>query len=459
MLPVASQLSPPDKALTLATFEPLTAFPKVALAVSGGSDSMALMYWAAHWRELLSASTPAPKIVILTVDHGLRAASRQETEFVCQHAARLGFPCQILEWKGEKPQTGIQAAARLARYDLMIEFCRTHGVKALVTAHHRDDQAETVYMNLARGSGIDGLAGIAPRLEIAGLSLLRPLLHLSKRTLLHLLRALGGDYCEDPSNQDRSFERVRVRQLLRQAENQTNRAEQTETGLAPAALARTANRSRRARQALDFYTERFLEQTAVLNEWGIGQIALDKFHEAPEEIRLRTLIRLLSVIGGQARDPALSAVEELLLSLTEDRFSGRTLGGCVVRERNGKLLIHREGGRRGPSAMRVTPGASIIWDERFRVRLAPTAPLPLIIRSLGEAGLEALKSCSDKPNEKWAFSGTIATVLPSIWSHNGILQAVPHIGFYRRASLRQQIEITHIAVLTGEQRQNLRHLG
>ena len=443
--------------MTLSIFKQLAGFRKAALAVSGGSDSMALMHWVAQWLTLLqrgAGQTDAsqvpkevPEIVVLTVDHGLRAKARQETEWVCEQAALLGFDCQILKWQGKKPDTGIQAAARMARYDLLIRYCREHHISALVTAHHRDDQAETVFMNLARGSGVDGLAGIAPRIVLADLTVLRPFLHLSKSSLAGKLDQFGGRYCEDPSNQDEDFERVRVRKMLR--------SNGQHPALDGAHLARVAQRARRARQALAFYTDRFLEDAAELTEIGVCLLDWVKFQAVPEEIQLRALQRILSVSGGGARDPALSAVEGLLAEFKSADMPGRTLGGCVLRRQDGRLLVMREGGRRGPRAVRIEPGSQLFWDQRFDVRLDGAATASLKIRALGHNGVQALKALA---GDAFALSGKMAAVLPSAWMEDQ-LQAVPHAGFYRSEALGSQIEIRQMAALTGVVPQNLRHLG
>src|SRR5688572_57275 len=169
-------------------FAPLHQEPSgdpIALAVSGGSDSTALMVLFADW--LQRVGVPAGRHLVLTVDHGLRADSGVEAQQVAAQASRLGFRHATLIWEGEKPSTGVQAAARKARYRLMRDHLAAHGIGTLLTAHTRDDQAETLLMRLARGSGLDGLAGIAPSVDLppgpggaAALHVLRPLLGMPK---------------------------------------------------------------------------------------------------------------------------------------------------------------------------------------------------------------------------------------------------------------------------------------
>jgi len=188
---------------------PLTRFPHVALAVSGGPDSLALMRLAARWRAELGL---ALKLSVLTVDHGLRASSREEAELVGRMASALGLPHAILTWEGKEPHSrSLQARARAARYDLMVAYCHEHDIPVLVTAHHLDDQAETFLMRLKRGSGLDGLAAIPERGAWAGITVLRPLLDVPKARLVATLDEAGIAFVSDPSNVDPRFERARVR--------------------------------------------------------------------------------------------------------------------------------------------------------------------------------------------------------------------------------------------------------
>ena len=151
-----------------ALFAPLEPFATIGLAVSGGPDSLALMLLAAGWAE-----AHGKQVIVYTVDHGLRPEAPAECEMVEREAARLGLTCRTLAWVGDKPQTGVQAAARLARYRLIGAAMRKDGAEILVTAHHIDDQAETILMRLAHGSGISGLAGMALFGEVEGVRLCR----------------------------------------------------------------------------------------------------------------------------------------------------------------------------------------------------------------------------------------------------------------------------------------------
>ncbi|MFN4089341.1 MAG: tRNA lysidine(34) synthetase TilS, partial [Alphaproteobacteria bacterium] len=182
---------------------PFEAAPRLAVAVSGGPDSLALALLAVRW-----AATRGGSAVALTVDHGLREESAREAAAAGAVLRRFGLPQHILRWQGGKPATGVQAAARAARYRLMEDWCGANAVLHLLLAHHADDQAETVLLRLGRGSGPFGLAGMAAVRERERVRLLRPLLAVSRRRLAATLRAAGAPWTLDPSNEDPVFARV-----------------------------------------------------------------------------------------------------------------------------------------------------------------------------------------------------------------------------------------------------------
>jgi len=199
-------LSPGAFALLMAPFAPFENHPVLAVAVSGGRDSLALALLAHEWAEARDG-----KVVALIVDHGLRAEAAREAEATRELLTHRGIEAVILRWSGGKPVHGVQEAARVARYDLLFEACRQRGILHLLVAHHADDQAETVAMRAARGSGADGLAGMAALVEQRHARLLRPLLPVPRARLTATLEALGVAWIDDPSNIDPRFERVRLR--------------------------------------------------------------------------------------------------------------------------------------------------------------------------------------------------------------------------------------------------------
>lgn len=286
------------------------------LAVSGGPDSTALMHAAA------AARGPAA-LHAATVDHGLRPEARDEAEAVARQAGALGIPHTILTWspRGPHPGTGIQAAARAARYRLLAAHATEVGAARLLTAHTRDDQAETVLMRLCAGSGPAGLAGMRPERDLgAGLTLARPFLRLAKASLVAWCDARGIAYLRDPSNQDERFARARLRRMLPLLAAE---------GLTVERLVRLAERAARDDAALDRLAA---DALARLTRAGEGVIDGRALAVLPEAIALRVLDRALDQAGARpGRLERLERLADALLSaLREGRPQRRTFRGFLI---------------------------------------------------------------------------------------------------------------------------------
>jgi tRNA(Ile)-lysidine synthase len=277
--------------------------PAIVLAVSGGPDSIALMWLAARWRRSLARG---PRLIAVTVDHGLRAEAAREAREVKHLARALDLPHRTLRWTGAKPKTGLPAAARSARYRLLAQAARANGATHILTAHTRDDQAETLLMRLVRGSGIAGLAAMARQSERDGVLLARPFLQVSKSQLIATLKKAGIGFADDPTNRDESFTRPRLRTIM-----PALAAEGGDTRN----LARLAARLARANQAVEVLAdgaERYLAlRDGEASRQGFDAMA---FAAMPEEIRLRLLLRAINRFGHEG--PAeLGKVETLLSAL------------------------------------------------------------------------------------------------------------------------------------------------
>lgn len=392
-------------------FEPLSAWPRLAVAVSGGADSTALMLLLARWNKA--------KLSIFTVDHGLRAGSRKEAEAVGEWARRLGLAHEVLAWRGDKPKSNIQAEARAARYRLLAEACHRDGVKALVSAHHRDDQAETFLLRLARGSGVDGLSAMDAESEVMGISLLRPLLEVPRARLRATLQAAGQEWIEDPSNEDKRFARVRVRAVIEAL---------AEEGLSAERLAATAKSMRRARLALDAATDELASAAARLEPAGYCSLDREALLAVPEEIALRLVARALMAVAGRAYRPRLERLERLFSALRGTEKGRWTLAGCRIAAGRGQVLIWREAGRTGLPELKLGSGASALWDGRFHVEIGAEAPGPVAVRALGEVGLRELAAlCGQKPD----LPAEIGRTCISFW-RNGKILAAPHLAAIAR---------------------------
>jgi tRNA(Ile)-lysidine synthase len=325
-------------------FADCKALPAIVLAVSGGPDSLALMWLLARWRRALARG---PKLVTVTIDHGLRPEAAREAREVKRLAHALGLEHRTLRWSGEKPKSGVPAAGRAARYRLLAKAARAAGAGHVVTAHTRDDQAETLLMRLLRGSGIAGLAAMARESERDGIRLVRPLLSIPKSRLIATLNKANIGFADDPTNRDVAFTRPRLRGLLP--------ALAAEGGDARA-LARLAARLARANAAVEVLTdgaERYLaiKSRAALAGDGRG-FDIDAFAAMPDEVRLRLLMRAINRFGHEG--PAeLGKVESLLAqidrSCAEARAKGRskqpqrqlkqTLAGALVSVGRGLVRI------------------------------------------------------------------------------------------------------------------------
>jgi tRNA(Ile)-lysidine synthase len=401
----------PDEAAAL--LDPLARFPRVALAVSGGPDSLALMHLAAGWR---AARRDAPEVSVLTVDHGLRAGARDEALMVGRAAAALGLRHAILTWeKHGAVGASVQVKARAARYDLMAAYCHAHDVPALVIAHHLDDQAETFLMRLKRGSGLDGLAAIPEEGSWAGIVLLRPLLDVPKARLVATLEAEGIAFAVDPSNKDASFERARMREST---------SALAKLGLTPEALALSARRLRRARAALDAAAQDFLARHSETSEAGYALLDQAALLSAPQEIALRALSRLIASVGGGEDPVRLAKLEALLAALTEDDTKSHTLGRCRIMPRAGRLGIFREVRKDGLPVVKLRPGERTVWDNRFAIELGRAEAAPVTIRALGEPGLRELRAREALPQ---TLPRLAARTLPSLWRGEALL-GLPRLG-------------------------------
>jgi tRNA(Ile)-lysidine synthase len=353
-----------------------------ALAVSGGADSTALLLLFARWRAAEGDTRPA---LVLTVDHQLRPESRGEAEAVARLAASLGLDHRTLVWCEAAPGPRLQERAREARRALLLAACREAELSHLLLAHHAADQAETVWMRLKRGSGVDGLAGMARRRAEDGITIARPLLHLSPGDLRRVCEEEGVRWQEDASNADPAFERVRARREL---------ARLAEEGLLdPAALVRLATRARRAREALEEQAAALVARVAVPHPAGFCSVSLAVLARAPAELQLRALARVLAWVGG-GRGVRLDRLEALLDDLQREGFSGASLAGCRLAPAGAGLLIAREARPPLPAPVRLAPGEALCFDGRMDILLAPQAPAPLALGLLGRDAISgALRAC------------------------------------------------------------------
>lgn len=318
----------------------LASAPALILAVSGGPDSTAMLWLAARWRKPLRKG---PKLLAVTVDHGLRPESGREAREVKRLAASLDIEHRTLRWRGDKPKTGIPAAARDARYALLAKAALNIGASHILTAHTRDDQAETILMRVSRGSGIAGLAAMTRVSMRDDLLLLRPLLGVSKARLIATLDAAKIAYADDPSNRDKAYARPRLRALLPMLAAE---------GIDTPNLLRLSSRLARANAAIETVVDHAVNVLVAIEakpaRW---TLRAESFARLPAEVRLRLLLRAINAAGHEGpaelgKTEMLSdGLDHTLLDLPNARFK-RHLAGAIVALARGSLTISPAPSRR-----------------------------------------------------------------------------------------------------------------
>jgi tRNA(Ile)-lysidine synthase len=395
--------------------------PGIAIAVSGGPDSMALALLADRW-----ARQRGGQITALHVDHGLRPESADEALVVAGWLAARGIPCEILAWHGAKPATGIQEAAREARYHLLAKWCCAHGCLHLLTAHHRDDQIETHLIRRRAGSGMDGLAGMSAVRELPGCRLVRPLLSVPRARLAAFLAGEDQPSLHDPSNANPVYERARLR-----AAPLTDREAES--------VADELHRCAALRIGRERDLNELTARSVTLHPAGFAAIDAATIANAESEIVERLLGRVASCIGVAFYPLRQARLATLRAALSTAPERARTLGGCRFVPWRGRVLVLREL-RAASAPVRLEPGTQIVWDRRFVVSVGPTATNGLTLGYLGQNGgtLAPQDVIGELPR-------LIRSALPAVWDEAG-LAAVPHLGYRRPGSGEHGGELPCVSV-------------
>lgn len=314
--------------------------PALAVALSGGGDSAALLHLAAGW-------AGARRLFAVTVDHRLRPDSGAEALAAGRMAAGLGVPHHILDWQhAQWPPGNLMAEARQARMQLISTWAQAQGIGAILLGHTRDDQAETLMMRLERGAGIDGLAAMAARRQAADMLWLRPLLHAGRAELRSWLVRQNIEWIDDPSNENADFDRIRMRRTIETAR------------LPVAGLALSAANLADARDALAHYAA---QAVAGAHARG-GSLFLPRagFDDSPLEIRRRIVIAMARWISGAEYPPRRASVMHVLEALEQGRRGN--LQGALFHPDGAEIRAIREPAQ----AQRAEPGGAI-WDDRWHI--------------------------------------------------------------------------------------------
>lgn len=368
----------------------------LGVAVSGGSDSTALMHLAAHW-----ARARGIALRVVTIDHGLRAAAAAEAAQVAKQASALTLSHDVIKWTGWDKTGNLQDAARQARRHMIADW--RGEISHVLMGHTQDDQAETVLMHLNRGSGVDGLAGIAPIASVpdarGGYHLARPLLDVRRKTLRRYLEALGIAWSDDPSNEDFRYERVRLRHALAAGE----------AGLSVSVLAETGRRMMRARRALE---RRATEAATAIAKVEFGDVLLERagLDSLDNETQLRVLSGALQWVSSAPYKPREAALMATLKAAKDGTHGA--LHGCLLRVSTDRIRVMREW--KSVADVNGTLGPANLWDQRWT--LIGEAPAAAVVKAVGEAGYSQIDAM---PKSRPPHQSILSQ--PGVWLDNRLI--------------------------------------
>ena len=399
----------------------LPAAPRIAVGVSGGADSLGLLFLLADWCAQNGGTVKA-----YTVNHNLRAEAKAEAETVAARCRDAGIAHDILTWAfSSKPETHVQERARTARYELLQAACRKDGFDYLAVAHHLEDQIETFWMRLTHGSGIDGLAGMQPLRKLEDVTLIRPLLSLPRENLRDVCRGLNIVWAEDPGNQNENFLRPRLR-----AFEDMLAAE----GLTPQRMAQTLQKLADARDLLQDVTDDAVADCVLLDDMGYAVLDRAAFAALPSALAQRVLARVLAAVAPAVYPPGHDLVQRLYVAVTDTNFAGQTAFGCDLQvQGTQQLLITRElSAAAAPQPM--IAGTATHWDDRFDFSALPPdcKTESWTLGALGTDGVATLrKQLADAPAALQKFEalpGRVRAGLPVVRDGEKYL-SVPHLSW------------------------------
>tara|TARA_B100000929_G_scaffold288498_1_gene277099 strand:+ start:2628 stop:3887 length:1260 start_codon:yes stop_codon:yes gene_type:complete len=388
---------------------------KVAVAVSGGVDSIALMH-------VLSSSKliSNKNILILTVDHGLREGSKKDIHLVVDSSKKLGLRSQALKWKGSKPKNRIQEIARDKRYELLTNVCKQEGIKNLFLAHHLDDQIETFFMRLSKGSGLHGLTSFKAITTRDGIKLHRPFIDTPKKDLLRYAKVKNLNWSDDPSNYDDRFTRSRLRKVLPILYQEGFNQEQILISL---------KKMKIVDDAIEDVTEEYMRKyLKIYNNIAIF-LSEELFFTAPKEIQIRVIEKSIKVFSSSSYSPRRQKIENLIGWIqSNSQDSAKTLGGTIFRKRKKELLLYKEP-KLLDASVPIKPSLNKYkkWDSRFLVKI--NKPCEGMVRELGKDGIKFLKT--KKIVGKNGYDNVPISAFysaPSFWNKKGLISA-PFLGY------------------------------
>jgi tRNA(Ile)-lysidine synthase len=384
---------------------------RFAIAVSGGSDSLALSVLA----KLYSLENDND-FVSLIIDHKLRKESAEEARVTYKNLTQNKIKAKILTYQGEKFSSNIQKKARDLRYDLFHKYCAKNKIKFLILAHHQDDLIENFYIRLIRGSGIKGLTSLQNIFEYnKNFYLLRPLLNFNKQELLSVTKKSYSSWIEDPSNKNDKFLRVRIRKMQTKLQKE---------GFDPKRIIKTIDNLNTAKDSLDFYI--FKSEKKYLNFYKEGYATLKSsiFNNEAQEV---IFIKAIHFVSGEYYPPRSDSLKGLMKNLLAKSFKSSTLGGCLIEKNKNIISFYREDRNVAVETLNKKKQKTN-WDDRFLVNKNFNNQQQFVVKKLGNHGIEYLRK--NKFND---YGNKIPVhakkTLPSFWNNEGQLLFVPFVNF------------------------------
>jgi len=303
---------------------------KLAVAVSGGPDSLALAF-------LTKCFSLVHKLDVkyFLVDHKLRKESSLEAKKAKNILKKIGVNCEILTWYGKKPLTNIQSVARNKRYLLLVDECKKNNINNILLGHHLDDLFENFFIRLLRGSGLNGLISLnkSVKYKDSDIKIIRPLLNIEKKNLIYLSKKIFNSFIEDPSNKNQNFKRIRIRKLLNSF---------GEEGLDKKKFLLTINNLKDSDQSIRFYVNTNIRKNTTFflkkNNFILNNFFFDQSHE----VIFRSLTKIIQIIGKKNYPIRGKSLSELIKKINHDSFTKTTLGHCFIEKVNKSILISKE---------------------------------------------------------------------------------------------------------------------
>ena len=299
-----------------------------AVAVSGGSDSLSLAFLSKIY-----SFEKKLRVKFLIVDHKLRPESTNEVKIVIEALNKLKIKAEILTWKGKKPVSNIQSLARKERFRLLFEKCKKYKINNILLGHHESDLVENFFIRMLRGSGLNGLISLSKKNKIGNINLLRPLLDQKKENLKYLSKYIFGFYIEDPSNYEKKYQRIRIRNLINELEKE---------GLDRKKLLKTIDNLKSSNQVISFYVDENIKKNTFFSASKHQLIINKEFFQQPYEIVFRSFSNSIKLIGNKYYYPRGKKLDQIIGDIEENTLFRSTLGGCIIERVNHTILVSKE---------------------------------------------------------------------------------------------------------------------